>query len=80
MTPLDQSATTLLPLLLRARGKLSALAAPKAEKLSDRIFVLLEQMVDVAEDVELYCDKWRTPSDMETLAADIRLAIKEYNS
>lgn len=78
-TPLTRCSAAALPLLIEAHGYLSGVAAPQASRLADKISDLLQEVIDLAGDVEAYGNKW-DGGTMGDLAAQIREATKEYNS
>ena len=78
-TPLTRCSAAALPLLIEAHGQLYGLAAPQASRIADKIAALLEEIIEVAGDIEVYGNKWNG-GIMGDLAAGIREATKEYNA
>ena len=56
--PIETCPVALLPLLIKARSELHALAAPQASDIAARIGAALEALIEVAGDVEAYGHKW----------------------
>ncbi len=77
-TPLTRCATASLPLLVEAHTRLYGIAAPRASRIADRIARALEELIEVAGEVEGYGNTW-CGGEMGELAAKIRAATKEYN-
>lgn len=77
-TPLTNSALRVLPLLIEAEDRLCDLASPQASRLSERIAKALYELIEVAEDVEAYGNKWT--GSMEEIAGKIRAATLEYTN
>ena len=75
--PIDTIPPTVLPLLIEARKILRPLGAPKACRLEADITAALEQLINVATDVEAYGNKWCGGS-MGELADKIRDATREW--
>jgi hypothetical protein len=75
--PIDTCPRAVLPLLIEAKARLHRLGAPQAGAIADRISVALENLIDVAADVEAYGNKWGG-GRMGELAEEIRLATRSW--
>jgi len=75
--PIDTIPTAVLPLLIEARKILRPLASPRARNLEYEINAVLEQIIQVATDVEAYGNKWCS-GRMGELADKIRDATREW--
>jgi hypothetical protein len=75
--PIDTVPVAILPLLIEARHELHRFGAPQACRLSDKISAALEALIECAEDVESYGNKW-TGGTMGNLAQSLNVATKPW--
>lgn len=74
---LDKTAIELMGPLAECRDHLCSLGAPQASKLGERIGELMLGLIDAAEDVAAYYDKWA--SGEPSAAMQVQSVVWRFN-